>query len=96
MVFRREFSKSETFTEIVARLATAATSATSNLVKLLKGLETGTPMQLETTSPQVPTFEGIGNMVLFAHKDVLQDISTISSVAGELAVATQVCFSSQP
>ena len=35
------------------------------------------------------TQAGIGNMVHFARKEVLADISAISTVAGELAVATQ-------
>ena len=31
-------------------------------------------------------------MITFAHSDLLANISSISSVAGELAVATQVFF----
>ena len=41
-------------------------------------------------APACTIAAGIGNMVHFAHKEVLADIGGISTVAGELAVATQV------
>jgi hypothetical protein len=92
--FRRELSKSRSFQLLLDRLTDVASSATSNLVKLLKGLEGGWAMYAVVSS----TYSGIGieNMIRLAHKELLQNISMISVSAGELAMATQVphscCF----